>query len=87
MTGITYSLLKDKPNTYWSKRSGQTDLSSIHNDSQADSTLEYQTYEERMNILSKEVQSDRNLPLPFIRLSSFLKKIKYVISRLDMDRF
>ena len=97
LTGVAYSIIKDKPNTYWSKRAGQTEYSTfIHDVSQDDSIeteknrkilAEYQTYEERRNIWYNKIQSDGNLPLPFLRLSSFLRKIKYVMSKLDMDKF
>ena len=97
MTGVSYSLIKDKPNTFWSKRTGHTEFFDfIHDDYQDDSKVternrkilsEYQTYEERRNILSQKIQSNGDLPLPFLRLSSFLRKIKYVINRLDMDKF
>ena len=97
MTGVAYSLIKDKPNTFWSKRTGHTEFSDfILNDSQDDSKVternmkilsEHPSYKERRNILSQKIQSNGNLPLHFLRLSSFLRKIKYVINKLDMDKF
>ena len=93
MTGIVYSLIK--PNTYWSKRTGQVKLSNFIQDDSQDKSIEteknrnklmeYQTHEARRNILSQKLQSKGILP--FLRLSSLLTKMKYVINILNMDKF
>ena len=86
MTGIVYPLVK--PNTYWSKRSSNTKLSNfIHNNSQ-DKSIETEknknnlmknaTNEAKRNNLSQKIQS-RGI-LPFLKHSSLLRKIKYVIN-------
>ena len=87
MTGIVYSLIKDKPNTYWSKRSGHPELSNIILDDSKNYTkeaeinkkniMDYRTHEQRRNILSKNIKSDEVLSLPFLRLKTLLRQIKY----------
>ena len=91
MTGIVYPLMK--PNTYWSKRSSNTKLSNfIHNNSQdkyieteKNNLMENARNEAKRNNLSQKIQS-RGI-LPFLRLSSLLRKIKYIIHVLKMDNF
>jgi hypothetical protein len=85
MTGIVYSLIKDKPNTYWSKRTGNTEFSNFINDDSMNnfkgkdwnikSLIEYKTHEERRNILHHKI-----LPYPFLRLTTFIRQMKYVMN-------
>ena len=95
MTGTVYSLIKDKPNTYWSKRTGKTKFSNlILNDSENNSKgteinrknlTEYKTHEERRNILRQQIKSDEILPLPFLRLTTLIRQMKYVMDDINMD--
>ena len=92
MTGTVYSLIKDKPNTYWSKRTGNTKFSNfIEKNSQNNSKgteinrkklMEYQRHEEKRNILR---QSDEILPLPFSRLTTLIRQMENVMHDMNMD--
>ena len=84
ITGIVFS---NKPNTYWSKRTGQPEFSNfIHKDSQNSSEktemndknlTEYGTHQ--------QIKTNGMLPLPFLSFSTFLRQIKYVLHNMNKD--
>ena len=88
MTGTLCSLIKDNPNTYWSKRSGHPEFSNfIHDDSQnyakeaeinIKNILDYRTHEQRRNILSQKIKS-------FFEIENSPKTIKYVLRDINKD--